>query len=302
MFAALQLIPLNCISRPAKSRRATTPLRWGLPAARRSFCRRFFRRCYSPTSLRKFALKCGHHAQSVRAAVRFISSRAFLPLINRMGPTVRASLIRPGFYPAGGGCIEVEIVPVAQLKPLDLPERGAILYKRGTARVAALPRGIAMRELSVLVQKMILGVTAKLRPEVLDEEIRPGQCGCDRSRKRAEHVTDVFTSFGERSISAETVAENAAAAARDYIASEAAVGEHLADQLLLPMALAGSGRFSTPPLSRHATTNIDVLKRFMNIDVDFKPLGESCGMLTLSRQLSTVGDASPQELYTQIER
>src|SRR5687768_11762544 len=53
--------------------------------------------------------------------------RCFLPIVNRMGPQVSAKLVRHGFYPAGGGCVEVEIEPAAQLAQIELVERGALL-------------------------------------------------------------------------------------------------------------------------------------------------------------------------------
>jgi RNA 3'-terminal phosphate cyclase (ATP) len=90
----------------------------------------------------------------------------------------------------------------------------------------------------------------------------------------SEALTELFTGFGEKGISAEAVAEKAALEARRYLASGVPAGEHLADQLLLPMALAGSGAFLTLPLSRHATTNIDVMKAFLSVDVRVEPAGE----------------------------
>jgi RNA 3'-terminal phosphate cyclase (ATP) len=57
----------------------------------------------------------------------------------------------------------------------------------------------------------------------------------------------------------------AAKQARRYINSTAAIGEHLADQLLLPLALSDGGSFTTTPLSSHATTNLDVIRRFLDV-------------------------------------
>ena len=60
-------------------------------------------------------------------------------------------------------------------------------------------------------------------------------------------MTEVFTGFGEKGVSAEQVAKGAVERARIYLASPVAVGRHLADQLLLPLALAGGGEFTTFP-------------------------------------------------------
>lgn len=81
----------------------------------------------------------------------------------------------------------------------------------------------------------------------------------------SENVTDVFTAFGARGLRAEQVAHDAAKQAKRYINSTAAIGEHLADQLLLPLALSDGGSFTTTPLSSHATTNLDVIRRFLDV-------------------------------------
>src|SRR5262245_1101885 len=76
--------------------------------------------------------------------------RAFLPLLARMGARVRATLDRPGFYPAGGGQLTVEVTPTPALAPLTLLERGAARRRRARAVVANLPAAIAHRELRVV--------------------------------------------------------------------------------------------------------------------------------------------------------
>jgi RNA 3'-terminal phosphate cyclase (ATP) len=83
----------------------------------------------------------------------------------------------------------------------------------------------------------------------------------------------VFTGFGERTVAAEAVADQAALAARRYLASDAAVGEHLADQMLLPMAVAGGGRFTTVPPSRHTATNIEIIRKFLDIKIASEQTG-----------------------------
>jgi len=83
----------------------------------------------------------------------------------------------------------------------------------------------------------------------------------------SENVTEVFTGFGERGVAAEAVADQAVIAARRYLASDVAVGEHLADQLLLPMALARGGSFTTVPPSRHTTTNIEIIRKFLDVEI-----------------------------------
>ena len=78
----------------------------------------------------------------------------------------------------------------------------------------------------------------------------------------SEGLTEVFTALGKRGLPAEQVASQAVEAAKDYLASNIPVGHYLADQLLLPLALAGSGAFVTGEPSLHTTTNMTVIQYF----------------------------------------
>ena len=82
----------------------------------------------------------------------------------------------------------------------------------------------------------------------------------------SEHMTELFTGFGERGVSAEKVASQCARRVERYIASELPVGEHLADQLLLWIALAGGGEFRTAVPSEHTTTHARVIREFLDVD------------------------------------
>ncbi len=191
--------------------------------------------------------------------------KSFLPLINRMGPTVTAELERPGFYPAGGGRFNVSITPTARLLPLEMLERCAILKIRTRAVVANLPRSIAEREVK------LIGRLLSLSEDSLIVEQTRGALGPGNSAAveiETEHHTEVFTGFGEVNVRAEGVTTKVAQEARAYIASGVPIGRYLADQLLIPMALAGAGRFRTGPLSRHTTTNLEVIRQFLEVEIN----------------------------------
>ncbi len=191
-------------------------------------------------------------------------ARAFLPLLERMGPRFEARLERYGFYPAGGGRIDITIKPATRLEPIELNERGKILNRRATALVAHLPRSIAERELGVIHRK--LSWPQKwLNAESVTNSSGPGNIVT--LEIESENVTEVLTGFGERSVAAEAVADQAVIAARRYLASDVAAGEYLADQLLLPLALARGGSFTTVPLSRHTTTNIEIIRKFLDVEI-----------------------------------
>ncbi|HUT25110.1 MAG TPA: RNA 3'-terminal phosphate cyclase [Sumerlaeia bacterium] len=190
--------------------------------------------------------------------------KAFLPTINRMGPRATASLERPGFYPAGGGRFTVRIEPAPRLERFDLLERGEIQGRLARAVVAQLPAAIARRELAVLRNALSWDETC-LHVEEIRNSSGPGNVLIVEIQ--CENVVEVFTGFGQRGVPAERVAEETAQAVRQYLAADVPVGRHLADQLLIPMALAGGGRFRTLSPTRHTTTNVEVIKRFLDVEV-----------------------------------
>lgn len=217
----------------------------------------------------RLTLEGGTH--NVHAPPFEFLQQTFLPLINRLGHSVTIELERYGFYPPGGGRCHVMIEPGKEWRRLDLLERGTILRERARALVVNLPRGIAERELSVVGEA--LGWShEQLEVETSINAFSPGNVLT--LEIESEHVTEVITGMGERGVRAETVAVRAARDAKKYLESGAPVGEHLADQLLIPLALAGGGSYLTGPLSLHTTTNIEVIKKFLSIDIRAMPVTE----------------------------
>lgn len=201
---------------------------------------------------------------------------AFLPLLRRMGASVALTLDRHGFYPAGGGRITAAIEPAPELRPLELTDRGELVTREAVATVAALPGEIAKRELRVVVEKLGWGPeTVHIRQ--LDPACGPGNVVS--IAVGSEHLTEVFTAFGVRGVSAEAVAREAAEQARAYLRAGVPVWEHLADQMILPLALAGGGRFTTGPLSNHTRTNIAVCEQFLGATM--RVLGGSSGEVSV---------------------
>ena len=190
--------------------------------------------------------------------------KAFLPLINRMGPTVDVELVRPGFYPAGGGQFIARIMPTKQLKPIDLTKRGELKTRVAKAVVANLSGDIAKRELKKVKSKM---GWPEDELQIRDAKGSRGPGNILTLEVEHEHVTEVFTGFGEAGRPAEAVANQAIKQCQRYMKSDAAAGEYLTDQLMLPLAIAGGGSFTSTGLSRHATTHLALIRRFLEIEV-----------------------------------
>jgi RNA 3'-terminal phosphate cyclase (ATP) len=205
-------------------------------------------------------------------------ARAFLPLVKRMGARASMELHRYGFYPAGGGKATLHVEPGAKLCGLELLERGEIVDRSAVALIANLPREIAERELNVIERKANW-LPRSLRVEEVKDSSGPGNAVL--LEVVSQHVCEVFTGFGQRGVRAEQVAEQAVEEMRDYLAANVPVGPHLADQLLLPLGIAAwrdgeQSSFRTMRLTRHSTTHIDILRRFLDVQIGVEEEENGC--------------------------
>ncbi|KFB67199.1 MAG: RNA 3'-terminal phosphate cyclase [Candidatus Accumulibacter vicinus] len=192
-------------------------------------------------------------------------SRSWLPLLLRMGVEMKLELLRHGFYPAGGGELYASVRPVSALQSFELLERGELRVARATAIVAGVPVGVAKRELAEL-HLQLGGVLGELQQEMRALSSREGPGNALLVELQYREITELFTAFGEKGLPAEVVASRVAKLARHFHDSTAAVGEHLADQLVLPLALAGAGAFTTVNVSSHLQTNVEVIGKFLPVE------------------------------------
>ena len=186
-------------------------------------------------------------------------SKAFVPIVRRMGGDIELRLARHGFYPRGGGRIEVDIRP-GKLSPIDCLERGMLKSVSGLALFAALPFDIAERELKTARKFLPNWPENVFAVRQLPDEQGPGNTLLLEAE--FDHVTEIVTGFGKLGVSAESLAKTAAHRMAGFLATDAFAGPYLADQLLLPFALAGGGSFRTVQPSDHARTAADVIERF----------------------------------------
>jgi RNA 3'-terminal phosphate cyclase (ATP) len=191
-------------------------------------------------------------------------ARCFMPLVHRMGPSVELELRRHGFFPAGGGRFHARIKPAKRLSRLDLLERGPVRSRQARLLVSKLPEHVGQRELAVVLDELKWRED-ECAVEAVQYPFGPGNAVV--LAVEAEHVTGVFTSFGERGRPAEEVARSAVESAKAWLEAGVPVDEHLADQLLIPLVLAGGGSFRTTKPSLHTTTNAEVIQRFVTIPI-----------------------------------
>ena len=203
--------------------------------------------------------------------------KAFIPLINRMGPRVEVELERHGFYPAGGGRFRVRVQPVATLNGFDLCERGEPTSRKCQVLMSSLPAHIGDREAETIAKKLGWEPACCAVAEV--ESSGPGNAIL--VEVGSTHATEVFSGFGRYGVKAEHIAADVVKQVRAYLTADVPVGPHLADQLMLPLGISAwqpssessgatrqrGGAYRTLPLTRHATTHIDLLRQFLGISI-----------------------------------
>jgi RNA 3'-terminal phosphate cyclase (ATP) len=200
----------------------------------------------------------------------------FLPVLARMGVQAHMELVRWGFYPAGGGEIRVRILGrEGPLRPILLAERGELQRVWGEAAAmnlpAHIPQRMADRARNVLAEA---GLQAEVKPRRL-RGVGPGAgiflFAEYASSPSGEATAAGFTAYGRKGLPAEHVAE---AACQDLLAhhhSDGPADPHLADQLVLPMALAqGESRLVTSHVSQHLLTNVWCARQFLARELSIK--------------------------------
>ena len=191
--------------------------------------------------------------------------------LRTMGLDVTVEMIRPGFYPRGGGQIRAVIQPCREVRPLQLTACPELDTATGFSAVAGeLPESIAKRQSRRLSERLKReGVESDIRIEAWESRNRfvsPGTVAAAMFPQAP--VPPLFFAIGERGKPAEVVADNAADEAIRFRASRCPVDPHSADQVILPLAFAkGPSEFRTSEVTRHLTTHVAILKLFLNRDI-----------------------------------
>jgi RNA 3'-terminal phosphate cyclase (ATP) len=190
----------------------------------------------------------------------------WLPTMARIGFRARLRLEQAGFYPRGGGSVLAEIDPPTRLMPLDLTERGPLRYIHGLSAVCSLEPVIAGRQ-RVRALERLRGACDDIDVELAT---LPGASQGTVLLLFAQFACHSFCCFalGERGKPAERVADEAADELLAFLQTDGAVDRHLADQLLLPLAVVpGISKLRTSEVTQHLLTLADLLPRFLPVSV-----------------------------------
>ena len=229
-------------------------------------------------------------------------AETFLPAIRTAGFDADCKLEKYGFFPAGGGKIALDVRP-RQEKPNQLvgwagspahavsiqhgqticPSYGCFCEPAENIQIhariytAKLPDHIAQRQKKLLLQNK-LNFTNIEHIEVTNSD-GPGNCIMIRLVASSSEAcgwfdrTTVFTAFGQKGKPSEKVVGEVVSLAEDFLPSSAAIDRFSADQLLIYMAIANAGCYTTNDLTTHLTTNIETIKKFLPVDFTIEQQG-----------------------------
>jgi RNA 3'-terminal phosphate cyclase (ATP) len=226
----------------------------------------------TPSTLR---LEGGTH-NPMAPPFEFIN-RVYLPALRRMGVVADVALIESGFAPAGGGVIECNIQPCKQLSNITLHDRGELKSLSLQCVIRNLNQNIAERMIkAALKQQTCDDAKIDLR------EPGPGRGVCCLYEAIFENSEELASACGEMHLTSEKIGLRVGKSVKHFLSSGAAVGRHLADQLLLPIALAGGGSFTTMIPDDHVTTNLEVIEKFLPVKSSIEDLDRGLRMVKIS--------------------
>lgn len=201
-------------------------------------------------------------------------ARVFLPLLHRVGGRVNVEMIRRGYYPRGGGIVDVTIEPAPRWSPLEIPDSGPLRNIRGIAHVSNLPADIPKRMKHAAMRRLHGHGDVKIEERVYSGDDAIGQGGALVLWAETEHTILGATSLAERGKPSERVGEEAAVALWAEIESGATLDIHASDQLLPYLSLSEStSAFTVREISGHLSTLAWLLPQFLERGITIEPHG-----------------------------
>lgn len=206
--------------------------------------------------------------------------RVYLPTLARHGLAASCASPRAGFFPKGGGVVQAEVAGGAVLQPVTQAERGTLRSLTALVVTAGLPATVAERGAAAMRQA--LGrVAGELSIEMREvPSVGPGAAVLLVAD--CEGGLAGFSALGERGKRMEDVAGDACRAFHEWWETGAACEEHLADQLVLPMALTpGESRWTTSRVTDHLRTVLKIVPLFLPVQATLTENMDGSGLVVL---------------------
>ncbi|MFH1592632.1 MAG: RNA 3'-terminal phosphate cyclase [Candidatus Woesearchaeota archaeon] len=193
----------------------------------------------------------------------------FLPLLEKIGLKNNIEVLRNGFYPKGGAIVDSKIKKT-KLEYLDLIERRELnsigLFSIASSHLKKANVAERQSQSAVgLIGRKFSDIPIRRKVEYVDS-VCPGSgilCKFD-----FEDSLVGYDVVGERGKQSEVIGRECAEGLLRYVDGKATVDGFMLDQLLPFLAFGKGGKFKFLEMTEHAKTNIEIIKKFL--DVKFK--------------------------------
>ena len=208
----------------------------------------------------------------------------YLPMLRQMGAEAQVDIERWGWYPLGGGLITARIAGLrgdsSSLEGISIHSRGPIKRLSGISATSNLPAHIAQRQKDQ-AENVLHAEGLEAHIELVDAPAQ-GQGTLVFIAAQFEKASAGFTALGRKGKPAERVADEACQHFLRYYHSGAALDQHLADQLVMPLSLAkGPSSFTTCRLTQHLLTNAWIVEQFLGKCVSIKGAEGEAGEVSI---------------------
>jgi RNA 3'-terminal phosphate cyclase (ATP) len=195
-------------------------------------------------------------------------SEVLFPVLRTMGIAIEARIERWGWYPKGGGILEVETRPTRNLKPVTFLERGSLKRIRGFSATSHLPKHVGERQRDEALRRIGKGMKVDTEITLLPDVPGNGPGSFLFLVAESEKAIAGFSSLGQKGKPAEEVGREAVDSLRDYLESDGCIDPHLADQLIPFVIMAkGHSSFTMNRMSEHLLTNLWVVQHFSDVKI-----------------------------------
>jgi len=201
------------------------------------------------------------------------------PAVARLGFRFGLELQAAGFYPEGGGEFTARVEPAQAMPALDLRTRGTLVDVEVVSMVCGLGYEVAERQAAEVLRRLRdIGISAEA--ERVPMPARASRGGHVLVVATFERTRSGHGAVSARERSPEQIADAAAEGLARHLGARGAADPHIADQLVMPAALVAAGLVPRPPgvatdtrytvsqVTSHLLTNADVVRRFLDVDIE----------------------------------